>query len=218
MKNPLVIFGHKVLKNDLIYDLYQNLVGGVKYRERFVKSIVSKNRKIFNYIDIGCGTGEIMKVLNFRHNYLGIDLSEKYLSKAKNRGKTRLNFQVLNYDLTKQGWSKITTNIFEDNEPINIIALGLLHHMDDESIKTLLNEVHKIIKSKGSFFSVDPVITQESTNIAKWFARNDRGEFVRTQEELAILFKNIGFTTNIQIKKNQFRIPLDTIEIEAKPF
>jgi hypothetical protein len=65
-------------------------------------------------------------------------------------------------------------------------------------------------------FSVDPVITQESTSVAKWFAQNDRGKFVRSADHLESLLNSAGYHTRLILKSNEFRIPLDTVEITAQ--
>ena len=217
MKNPIVLVGHKLLQFDFAYDFYQNLVGGVNYRNFFVKRILNQNDSITNYLDLGSGTSEIIEVFGEPHDYIGLDYSKKYLNKALSRAHTCASFQVFDFDLTKSGWSDLIMGVTKDKKSINAIALGLLHHLDDDSANILLQETHKTIQGEGSLYTVDPIITANSSHIAKWFARNDRGRFVRDEKEIYTIFKRNGFKCEMEVKQKQFRIPLDTIEICATP-
>jgi cyclopropane fatty-acyl-phospholipid synthase-like methyltransferase len=217
MQNPIVTIGHKVLELNFIYDFYQNVVGGVNYRNSYVQEILEHNGESSNILDLGSGTSEIVEVFSEKHNYIGLDYSSEYLAKAKKRENNCSSFQVFKYDLSKSGWSEIVRNNVEKKKSIDAIALGLLHHLDDQSATTLLKEVHDTIQENGSVYSVDPIITKDTTQIAKWFAKNDRGRFVRSEKDLLKLFTANGFELEINIKRNQFRIPLDTVEIKATP-
>ncbi len=217
MQNPIVRIGHKVLELNAAYDLYQNIVGGVRYRNSYVRRILELNRERCNFLDLGSGTSEILDVFSEKHNYIGLDNSNKYLSKARVRSNRCSSFQVFNYDLSKSGWADLVDKETAKDKPIDAIALGLLHHLDDEAASTLLKEVHQTVEERGYLFTVDPTITNETKRIAKWFANNDRGQFVRSEKELFKLFSRNGFEIEAQVKRNQFRIPLDTIEIKAIP-
>lgn len=217
MVNPVVRLGHQVLRIDYVYDFYQNLVGGVKYRDKFVKGIIDTPDSAVNVIDLGSGTSEIAKVLKPSQNYIGLDNSQEYLNKATRRRFSCSSFKVFNYDLSSAGWSDLVKPQFTTKNSINAMALGLLHHLNDAAVNTLLQEVQKTFRDGGSIHTVDPIITEDSTPIARWFAKNDRGQFVRSEEHLKDIFEKNGFKTQIRIMKKQFRIPLDTIEITAIP-
>jgi hypothetical protein len=62
--------------------------------------------------------------------------------------------------------------------------------------------------------SVDPFIDKKSSRIAQWFAKNDRGSFLRNDEELADVFLGIGAKVKTTINRDGLRIPLDSVELE----
>ena len=86
-----------------------------------------------------------------------------------------------------------------------------------EGVGRLLNDLRSLLENGGKIFTVDPIITNSSTPLAKWFAMNDRGQYVRDASALEKLFSNNGFEVEYELKSKQFRIPLDTIEITAWP-
>lgn len=212
MPNPIVAFGHKILNIDFVYDFYQDIVGGRKYRDRLVRSISTGPKVV---LDLGCGTAASANQLTSQHKYFGIDVSEKYVLKAKKRRIACSTKEFLVEDINSLTWQEKFRD-FAKKESSLTLALGVLHHLDDDQSLSLLNQLRVLNAPNSIFFSVDPTILKDSSPIARWFAQNDRGRFVRTPNELESLFQKSGFKTHIQLKKNQFRIPLDTIEIFAE--
>ena len=198
--------GHKLLQYQFFYDLYQLFVGGVAYRNRLVRKIYSP--EVLTLVDLGCGTGAIIPLLNSSTQYIGIDTSEEYLKKAKLRGG---NCHLLLGDVSEKTW----TNGLSVSSNTVATALGLFHHLDDDSLMGLLSNCAEILPVGGLLVSVDPVIVRDTSMVARWFANNDRGKFVRSPEELDFLLRKFGFKTEIATFKNQFRVPLDTIEITS---
>jgi len=202
----LVTMGHRLLRFQFFYDLYQLLVGGVAYRNRLIKRIY--NPEVLTLVDLGCGTGAIIPLINSSTQYIGVDTSDEYLKKAKLRGG---NCQLLRGDVSEKTW---TNGLMLSSNTV-ATALGLFHHLDDQSLMGLLSNCSEILPVGGLLFSVDPVIVRDSSVVARWFANNDRGKFVRSPEELDFLLRKFGFKTQIHTYKNQFRVPLDTIEITS---
>lgn len=208
MANPVVKLGHFVLKNQLAYDTYQDLVGGVNYRARIVDRLVNQEPPVF--LDLGCGTATIASRLSSETKYIGVDNSENYLLKAQ---KSYPQHRFHNLDLGERNWDIQ----LPATEKVIASGLGILHHLDGNQVRTFLENCRKVLGSNSTLFTVDPVIVESSTIIARWFANNDRGKYIRTPRMLEDLFKKNGYEVSIEVKSKQFRIPLDTVEITAKP-
>jgi predicted TPR repeat methyltransferase len=206
MKNPIVAMGHALLKNQVAYDAYQFCVGGVKYRNKLISSLNSQVTK--NFLDLGCGTAAISELMPKHVAYFGVDQSQNYLEKAKLR-KPDGAFSLS--DVCDAKWLEDLTI----SGPTVASALGLYHHLSDDQVLQLLKICKLVLGKGGVLFSVDPVITQNSSSIARWFAQNDRGKFVRSPEHLESLLLKSGFSVQVVNKSNEFRMPLDTIEISA---
>ena len=207
MKNPIVSIGHFCLQYQAVYDFYQAMVGGVRYRSKIVAALGQLNKPSF--LDLGCGTATIARELNSEVNYIGIDNSENYLTKAK---QDFPQHKFLNKNLDERYWEQELMHV----GPVVASGLGLLHHLDDNSVETFLSSCREILDKESLLFTVDPVIVEDTNKIARWFANNDRGKFIRNPEQIHRLFKDSGFKADIKIKKLQFRIPLDTIEVTAR--
>lgn len=207
MKNPIVAIGHFCLQNQAVYDFYQTIVGGVDYRRKIVSELVQLNKPSF--VDLGCGTATIARELNSNVNYIGVDNSENYLMKAKREFPQH---KFLNQNLGEANWEQKLSGL----GPVVASGLGLLHHLDDKSAISFLSSCREILDKESLLFTVDPVIVKDTSKIARWFANNDRGKYIRGPERIEELFNDAGFETNIKIRTLQFRIPLDTIEVTAK--
>ena len=207
MKNPIVLIGHFCLQNQAVYDFYQTAVGGVGYRRKIVSELAQLGKPSF--LDLGCGTATIARELSANVKYIGVDNSENYLTKAKREFPQH---KFLNRNLGRANWEQQLLRL----GPTVASGLGLLHHLDDKGALSFLRSCREILDKESLLFTVDPVIVKDTSTIARWFANNDRGKYIRGPEKIEDLFKKAGFEANIKIRKLQFRIPLDTIEVTAK--
>lgn len=206
MTNLIVKTAHHFLKYDFLYDLYQNIVGGVAYRNRIVGDLTKFEKPVF--FDLGCGTANVCRIIPKNIKYFGVDNSRIYLNRAK------INFPEHSFtqsDLGQFEWSRK----IEVNGNMIATGLGLLHHLDDDKATNFLTGCRSILDKNSLLFTVDPVIITGTGKIAKWFAENDRGQYIREPKKLIMLFEKSGFEASYQVRKKQFRIPLDTVEITA---
>lgn len=207
MKNPIVSLGHGILQNQIAYDTYQFCVGGVRYRNKLISNL--RSRVATNFLDLGCGTGTISHLIPLEINYFGVDQSIKYLEKARKRKPDG------RYSLADVCDTKWIDDLRISGATI-ATALGLFHHLSDAQVLKLLKVCKLVLGQESVLFSVDPVITQNSSLVASWFAKNDRGKFVRSPEHLEFLLTSSGYQAKLELRSNEFRIPLDTVEITAK--
>lgn len=200
---------YRMLENEKIYDSYQFCVGSLAYRKDILQSYLTNySNGMSNFLDLGCGTASTIELLPKKMPYIGIDISTKYLEKAVSR---RPDIQLLNADLGKRD----CFDSLSFNGRTMCIALGIYHHLDDFQLGNLLDSCRNNLSHGSKIFSMDPVISKDTSMPARWFAKNDRGKFVRHPNDTVRLFKEKGFEVNFQIKKNQMRIPLDTVEMIA---
>ena len=205
MNNPIIQVGYKLLEHQIVYDSYQTCVGSVSYRRRLVKGIVGRYE---SFLDIGCGTASTVDLLPSTSDYLGIDISQKYLEKARSR---RPGIKVIHGDISSNEWLS-SINL---TAATMCIALGIYHHLDDLQLNLMLDNCVSILPRGSQLFSMDPVITATTNKVAIWFAENDRGKFVRTPQKLEPFFTSRGLKVEMLIKTNEMTIPLDTLEVTA---
>lgn len=166
-----------VLSNPQVYSAFQSMMGANGARRR----IVSENIRPYpgmKILDIGCGPAEILFYLP-DVEYWGVDISEPYIKKAKQNHLTRGHFYC----------KELTSDDIETFPPFDVVlAIGVLHHMDDETAGAVLRLARKALAVGGRLITVDPCLDESQNFIARFLVRNDRGQNVRTKakyEELA---------------------------------
>lgn len=128
-------------------------------------------------LDLGCGTGDF-SVLFPSDKYLGIDVSKSYIDYAKKKYK---NYSFLVGD---------ATNMNFDMKFDNVLILGMLHHLRDDEIRTILSLLCKILKRKGVLLIIEDIPHFRAENLLGILVRKfDVGKFIRSHEEYGLLYK-----------------------------
>jgi SAM-dependent methyltransferase len=132
-------------------------------------------------LDIGCGPAEILAYLP-DVDYRGFDISETYVARARKRFGSRGQFHS----------GTLTTARVEEMPPFDVvIAMGVLHHLDDDQATEVLRIAHQALKPGGRLLTVDSVLVPGQNPIARLLAKLDRGQNVRTREGYLTLARTI---------------------------
>jgi len=189
-----------------IYQLYQDLVGATNY-DRLLASDYICYKKGQKMMDIGCGPSDILKFLPSDVDYLGIDLSPKYIEKARK-------------DFPEQSF--ICSDFCNDlNEVPNecfdiVIAVGVLHHLTNEQADKLHEFAFRKLAPQGRLITLDGVYTNNQSRTELFFLQNDRGKFVRFKDEYLKFASSHFKQTKHSILTKIMRIPYTLILIESK--
>jgi SAM-dependent methyltransferase len=164
----------RVLGASAVYGLFQNALGARRSRERLVHEYI-RPRPGDRILDAGCGPAAILETLPDDISYVGFDPSAAYIESASSRWGTRGRFFV----------ASAGDPLPPDADgPYDIVlAVGLLHHLDDDDVERLCKQVLEWLDGKGSFVTLDAVFHDGQRRIARWLASNDRGRHVRTPDE-----------------------------------
>ena len=189
-----------------VYQLYQNLVGATNY-DKLLASDYIKYKPGQKILDIGCGSSDILKLFPVDVDYLGIDISPKYIEKAKK-------------DFPKQNFicSDFCSDLNEvPNESFHLVmAIGVIHHLNDEQAAKLHDFAFRKLMPNGRLITLDGVYTKNQSKAELFFLRNDRGKFVRHENEY-IKFPTGSFKkTNHAILTQVMRIPYSLIIMESQ--
>jgi len=93
-------------------------------------------------------------------------------------------------------------------EPYDLVlALGLLHHLDDAEVRSLLKLVRSVIGPNGRFLTVDPVFIENQPALARFLIRNDSGRNVRDEMGYAMLSRSIFPQVETFIHHDYLRFP-----------
>lgn len=163
---------HAVLSYPLFYIAFQNLMGAKKIRRRFVRDFVCPAHGS-TILDIGCGPADILTDLP-QVRYWGIDMSKSYIRQAKKRFGDKGHFLC-------QPLHSTTLAGFPDFDII--MALGVLHHLDDAYAEKMLAVIQNSLKPGGRFVSFDPCLVAGQNKIARFLVQHDRGQNVRESHQ-----------------------------------
>lgn len=169
-----------ILGHPAVYAFFQTLMGADSgYRELVTKHI--RPLEGMRLLDIGCGTARILDYLPHL-TYQGFDLSQEYIDEALARYPGRGAFRCALVE-------EVTLN---DEPPFDVVlAVGVLHHLDDEAVSQLLGLAKSALKDGGRLVTIDPCFDKDQNPIARFLVSKDRGQNVRSAEQYRALVGNL---------------------------
>lgn len=159
-----------IFSSPLIYSAFQNIMGAHDVRTTLVEEFV---RPVSGcaVLDIGCGPADILAHLP-DVDYCGFDISDAYIARANKRFGQRGRFFC----------QTLAQSDVEKMPKVDIVlALGLLHHLDDESAISVLRLASQALKPGGRLLTFDPCFDVEQNIVARFLVGIDRGQNVRTK-------------------------------------
>jgi SAM-dependent methyltransferase len=192
-----------VLAIPAAYNLWWNVVGGpgltkVTVREYLRPAVGAR------ILEIGCGPGVVLGYLP-KVEYLGFDLSPKYIEMARKRF-PKAQFvceRVSHFTLAKE-------QSFDA-----VLALGVVHHLDDEEAAKLFQIGHDALRSGGKLITIDGVWASDQSPAARWLLARDRGEHVRSTAEYVSLATQAFSNVTATVRHDLIRIPYSHLILEC---
>jgi SAM-dependent methyltransferase len=185
------------------YRLTQAAVGADRFR-RIISAEYLRATSTDRILDIGCGTGDIVEHMTFA-DYVGLDPNPRYIAAAKERDAPHTTFVCSGVEQAPEVASSRTL----------VIAIGVLHHLDDEAASALIELACRSLAPRGRFVAVDPGLVEGQP----WFARQlivrDRGANVRTPESTRELVTPVFPRTRVHIRDDLLRVPYTHLVVES---
>lgn len=193
-----------ILSHPIIYSSFQSLMGANKFRKNFVARYI-RPFPCMTILDIGCGPADILTYLP-DVKYWGFDICEAYIEKARRTFKQRGNFHCkqLEFDELTQ-LPKFDV----------VLAIGLLHHLDDSTALKVIQLAHQALKPGGRFITVDPCLAPSQSCISRFLIKNDRGQNVRYKKEYEALTTAVFKISRVEIR-HQSWIPYTHCFMECR--
>lgn len=190
---------HAVLSHPAVYDLLQNLLGARRSRARLIQDHI-RPRQGDHVLDIGCGTGELFSQLPAGLRYIGFDLSQAYIEAARKRFGDRARFEcmdVADYEVGQELQQKADL----------VLAIGILHHLDDARARSLMRTAHAALKPGGRFISLDGAYVDGQSAIAHGLISRDRGQNIRTPSAYQALAEAEFGRVKGQVRSDMLFVP-----------
>ncbi len=189
-----------------IYDAIQTAVGAYRAREVLVRDYIRpvSGQQV---LDVGCGTGELLPHLPEGLAYVGFDLSAQYIRQARERYAGRARFECMDVaDLAQS----------DGLDEVDVaVAVGLLHHLDDEQASRLLSAIGKRLGAGGRLVTMDPTFLDQQSALATFFMKRDRGQNIRSPTGYADLTKGIFSSVKSAVRADLLRIPYSHCILEC---
>ncbi len=186
----------RILDRPWVYRLMQILIGGVHLEQVFIRDYLQTptGQRI---LDVGCGPKGYVAMLGDVY-YLGIDLSAEYIERARyHSGHLSRFLAAPPNELRSLGEAPFDL----------IIAVGLLHHLDDDEAQALLQDSAALMKPEGRLVTLDNVYTDHQSTMARYLISRDQGQNVRDQATNEALGLGIFNSTDTNIRDDLLRIP-----------
>jgi SAM-dependent methyltransferase len=166
------------------YRLFVGTLGARKAnKEWFIKNVLGL-RDGQKLVDVGCGPAQILDRLP-GVEYVGLDISDAYIQAARIKFKARGGANFLSGSV--EDW---TLNPLAYEADI-VLANGVLHHVDDDEAKKILEFAYRVLKDNGRFIFYEPCYLIWQSGISTYFMSRDRGQNIRTEQQWKDLASSI---------------------------
>ena len=187
-----------ILSHPAFYDLTQNILGAGRSRRKLVREYI-RAKPDDQLLDIGCGTAELLPHLPEGLDYLGFDLSQPYIDAARKRYGDRGRFECMDIanfdDEAIKGGADI------------VLAIGILHHLDDDLAKALIATAWNKLKPSGRLITIDGTLTDDQSRVARTLILRDRGQNIRQPQEYRALASTVFASVQMTVRQDMLFVP-----------
>ena len=183
----------------VIYNIYQRLVVKNSFRKYYAKDILNAQENAA-FLDIGCGTGNMVPFLPKNIDYTGLDLSPAYINHAKKRFPQHKFFAANVNDIT-----------LEKNKYDIAISNGVIMSLSDSDAGCLFQLAADSLKPGGILAVYDGHYNDTLTLGQKFFVQREREQNIRTHEQYRLLASKYFKNVTVILKDDAFNIPYPMI-------
>jgi SAM-dependent methyltransferase len=197
---------HRWLKVASLYNLFQDAIGGNALRRAFIQRHV-RAKAGDKVIDIGCGPAQILPWLP-GVEYFGLDINPAYIASASRTHGNKGTFVV--------GDTKALLDDPRFRDADIVIALGILHHLDDDEAAHCIRFAHQVLKPAGRLLCLDGCWIPNQGRLSKYVMSRDRGRNIRTEQHYRKLANQVFTKVEAWIETKPMRIPYVIIVLECE--
>jgi len=178
------------------YNLLQGILGAGRVRRALAKDYIQAEPGM-KVLDIGCGTGGILEYLP-EVDYLGFDMNPDYVEAAAKRFGPGNRFICANVNEVPAE----AEGSFD-----RILALGLLHHLEDREVVNLMKLAHRLLAPGGRLVTLDSCYRDHQPAVARFLIDRDRGQNTRTAHGYTELAEQVFPEVASFLREDLLRVP-----------
>lgn len=194
------------LKVPFVYNAFQAAVGATAARRRLIQNHV-RTKAGDKIIDIGCGSAPVLQWLP-DVEYIGLDINPDYIAHARRTYGTRGTF-VVGDPQSVRGDSRFRGADI-------VMAIGVLHHLDDEDAANCIRFACDALKATGRFVCHEACWVPKQGAISKYIMSSDRGRNIRSEQQYRQLAAKVFNKVDAWVDTKPMRIPYVTIVLECE--
>lgn len=163
-----------------VWDLIQAVLGAPDFkRELYLSKLHPPGR----LLDFGCANGHLADAFG-EFEYHGVDLDPVAIAAAQRRYRGRPEKHFLAADLR--------TRPFPQGYFDEILFACTVHHLDNETLGSLLIELHYCLKPGGTVHLFDLVFRERILWSQRLMRRLDQGKYTRTLAQILAVVEPLG--------------------------
>ncbi|MDG2516971.1 SAM-dependent methyltransferase [Lysobacter soli] len=187
-----------ILSSAVVYDLTQRILGAERSRRILVRDYIRPEHGDLVF-DIGCGTAEMLRHLPGHVRYIGFDLSQSYIDAARSRFGDRGSFECIDVadyqDSAHDGGADIA------------LAIGLLHHLDDDRAAALMRTAWNKLRPGGRLITIDGTLVPDQSGMARAIILKDRGQNIREPAQYTSLATQVFDSVKTTVRHDMLFVP-----------
>ena len=189
-----------------VYNTFSAAVGANALRRRLIQNHV-RAKPGDKVIDIGCGSALALQWLP-QVQYFGLDISPDCIAFARRMYGTKGTFVVGDVRSLR------ADSQFQDADIV--MALGVLHHLDDQEAANCIQFAHDALKTNGRFVCHEACWIPNQGALSKYIMGSDRGRNIRTEQQYRELAVRVFRNVEARVDTKPMRIPYVTIVLECE--
>jgi len=188
------------------YDGFQRLVGARSAHEWLLYKHWGLKGFRGLVVDVGCGPGTIFEMLT-QSTYTGFDINSDYIASAHARFGDRATFFHGDVRLVRRDARLRDVDV--------VICLGVLHHLDDEETRGVVQFAQEILRPGGRFLGLEATYLIKQDRLSRLILKRDRGRNIRFQHEWDALLRQEFADVDSHVTTGLLRIPYTHYIYEA---
>ena len=168
---------YNVLNHSAIYKLAQLVLGAGAQKNvpRKIRTLLATLPNGKRLLDVGCGPESWLWKVGL--DPVGLDIQKTYVESYRARG-------------GEAHLSSADALPFKDESFSGVWCIGVFHHLPDSVVRSAIDEAIRVCSKGGYVVVMDAVMPKSMLTrpIAYLLRRMDRGEFMRTEDQLLAMF------------------------------